>query len=348
MQKLNFIGIRGNLFEIITSYLTDRYQITKINSTVSEIRKVHFGVPQGSILGPLLFILYINDITNVNNDANFFLFADDTAITLSAKSHAELQRKIDNVLPSISEWFFANRLSLNTKKTMYQVYSKRKHENFDVQINGSKIERQESVKYLGVMVDENLKWKKHIYNISSVVNRNLGIMGRAKYFLSSRELLLLYNTLILPYLNYCAVVWGRNYTSTLKALVKFQKRAVRIIDKKPFRYPTGMLFKKYKILKFPDIVKEQSIMILLSFINRTLPKTIADMFQYSRPTNTRLLKHFFVPLVRTNYRKFALSYFAPKTWNKTICPLFSDIDDVPKNKATLKKYIRKFLIDRYC
>lgn len=153
--------------------------------------------------------------------------------------------------------------------------------------------------------------------------------------------------MILPYLNYCAAVWGSNYNTTIKCLIKFQKRAIRIIDKKPFPYPTGMLFKKYKILKFPDIVKEQSIMILLAFINKTLPEQIADMFKFYRPTGTRLAKHFFVPFVQTNYRAFSLSYYGPKTWNQIICPLFNDIDDVPRNKATLKKHVRKYLIDKY-
>ena len=183
--------------------------------------------------------------------------------------------------------------------------------------------------------------------MSLTISRNLGIISRVKYFLSSRELLLLYNTLILPYLNYCAVVWGSNYITNIKSLIKLQKRAVRLIDKKSYIHPSGELFKKYKILKVPELVKEQIIMILLSFINKTLPAPIAEMFRYNRPNNTRLSKHFFVPYAQTNYRTFALSYLAPKSWNKIVCSIFKDLDDVPRSKFTLKKYIRNYLINEY-
>ena len=216
-----------------------------------------------------------------------------------------------------------------------------------VQITGSNIKREQSIRYLGVIVDENLKWKSHIRNISSKISRNIGIMGRTKYFLSSRELLFLYNAFVLPYLNYCAVVWGRNYITNISNLVKLQKRALRIIDKKPYTYPSGVLFKKYKILKLPELVQEQSIMILLAYVNKTLPSSVANLFQYHRPNNTRLSKHFFVPYAKTNYRTFAISYFAPKVWNAIVSSIFEDIEDVPKNKYTLKKYVRAYLLDKY-
>ena len=175
LQKLHFIGIRGDLHHIIKSYLDNRYQITKVNNICSDRKPVQIGVRHGSILGPLLFILYINDITYVTNEANFYLFADDTAITIKAKTHAELQIRINKILSDVSEWFLANRLSLNTSKTMYQLYSRSTLDDLDVQIHGSKILRQKSLRYLGVIVDENLKWKNHIYNISSIINRNLGV-----------------------------------------------------------------------------------------------------------------------------------------------------------------------------
>ena len=172
-------------------------------------------------------------------------------------------------------------------------------------------------------------------------------MGRAKPFLSSRELLLLYNSLVLPHLNYCAVVWGSNYQSRLEKLIKLQKRAIRIIDHKPFLYPTADLFIKYKILKFPDIVKEQSIMIMLAYINKSLPEPVSEMFKLRDPVGTRNTSHFYVPFAATNYRSFSLSYSAPKNWNTVVGHLYKDIHEVPKNKFTLKKHVRKYLVSKY-
>ena len=347
IKKLYFLGVQGDLYNLLKSYLSNRTQRTKFNQIVSQDIKVNMGVPQGSILGPLLFIIYINDLGQISDEAKFYFFADDTAITIKAPNVVDLQQKINKLLPKVTNWFNTNRLSLNTSKSNYQIYSKLHVNNFEIKLNGSYIMRQKQVKYLGVIMEENLKFEKHIINISSLISRNIGVMGRAKHFLSSRELLLLYNSLVLPHLNYCAVVWGRNYRSRLDKLIKLQKRAIRIIDHKPFLYPTSNLFKKYKMLKFPDIVKEQSIMIMLAFINKILPEPISEMFRLHVPVNTRNTRHFDVPFAASNYRSFTLSFSAPNIWNTVVGHLFRDIRKVPRNKFTLKKHVRKYLVSKY-
>lgn len=314
---------------------------------MSDTCDIKVGVPQGSILGPLLFILYINDLPNVSRDVDFYLFADDTAIAIKAKTKDELQNKVNDLLPKVSKWFMANRLSLNTSKTNYQIYSKTQIDNLNVKLNGNEITRNKCVKYLGVHVEENLKWNAQIKSVSSVISRNIGMMARVKFFLSSRELLLLYNSLVLPYLNYCAAVWGSNYQTKISKITRLQKRALRIIDKKPYLFPSNELFIKYRILKFPEIVKEQNIMIVLAFLNENLPRPISTMFTLHRPVSTRLVKHFAVPFAATNYRSFSMSISAPLTWNCVVCKLFRNLADVPRNKATLKKHVRTFFVNEY-
>lgn len=348
LKKLDFIGIKGNLLDIIKSYLSNRQQMTKVQNQYSKKRPVVLGVPQGSILGPLLFILYVNDIFNVSNLAHFYLFADDTAIMIKGKSTEQLQCNINQLVPLISKWFQSNRLSLNASKTYYQIYSGKGVPDLNVQLNRFKIERKKCIKYLGIHFDENLKWHSHISNVEKNISRNLGIMGRVKHLLTSRELLILYNALILPYLNYCAMVWGRNYLSSVKRIIVLQKRAMRIIDKKPYLYPTNELFIKHHILKFPDIVREQIIMVLLAYINKNLPDPVAKMFEYQKPLRTRQPNHFIIPRVRSNYRMFSLSYSAPKMWCTLVGSIFKHINEVPRDKGTLKKHIRKHIFKEYC
>jgi hypothetical protein len=183
--------------------------------------------------------------------------------------------------------------------------------------------------------------------VASKISRSLGIVGRAKFFLSSRELKLLYNALIYPYLNYCAIIWGNNYDTNIKRIMLLQKRAIRIVSKKPYLHPTHELFIEHKMLKIKEIVKEQSIFILLRFINDTLPRPISQLLKYSNISRTRQVNHFAAPRALTNYKLFAFSCSAPRVWNTIVAPMFPNLVDVPRNKQTLKKHIRKHLLDAY-
>ena len=348
LDKLNGIGVRGTLLEILKSYFKNRVQRVKAEGFISENNDIKLGVPQGSILGPLLFLIYINDIPHVSDEVKFYLFADDTAVIVKGSSYDAIQAKIDSFIPKLTSWFTSNRLSLNPSKTCFQLYSPfATQRSVNILINHTQIKRCVSVKYLGVVFDENMKWQSYINIISAKISRLIGIMARVRSFLTSKELLLLYNTLILPHLNYCAVVWGSAYKSRLLKIILLQKRAVRIIDKKPYLYPSNGIFIKYNILKFPELVSEQNIVVLLAFLNGTLPKMIADMFKPNRPLNTRAAEHFIMPFSRCNFRTFSFSFTAPKAWNSYICPIFRQLEDVPRNKVTFKKHIRKHLIDVY-
>ena len=348
LDKLYFLGIRGNLHNILKSYLENRTQCVEINNSISDLMEINLGVPQGSILGPVLFLIYINDLPNISDVANFYLFADDTAIIVKGNSYVDLQYKVNTIIPQIMRWFLSNRLSLNASKTYYQLYSLYANNiDIDICINNMKIKRSFSVKYLGVILDENLKFDNHVSYIASKPSKHIGIMSKVKYFLSSRELLLLYNSFILPYINYCAVVWGCNYIHRIYKIVKLQKRALRIIDNKPFFFPSKGLFVKYKILRLPDMVTEQNIVILLAHLNGLLPEPLSAMFQINEPLNTRISEHFVVPFTRYNFRSFSLSVAAPRMWNDVMKNIFHGINDVPRSKNILKKAIRNYLLSKY-
>ena len=347
LKKLNSIGFRGNLLKIIQSYFENRTQRVQANSDISEHREVRLGVPQGSILGPLLFIIYINDIVSVSNEVSFYLFADDTAIIMKGKTCQDIQSQMDNFIPRLMKWFQCNRLTLNPSKSCYQLYSLSSNQrDIDIRINNDKIKRCFTVKYLGILVDENLKWESHINYVCKKISRNIGIMGRVRYYLSPKELSLLYNAIVLPHLNYCAVIWGSAYQTRLQKIVILQKRAVRIIDHKPFRFPSHELFIKYNVLKFPDLVIEQNIVILKSFLNDTLPIPMKDMFHINRPLNTRAPDQFIIPFSRCNYRTSTLSFTAPRAWNSVVGNMYQQLRDIP-SKPVLKKHVRARILDTY-
>ena len=187
-------------------------------------------VPQGSILGPLLFLIYINDLPNLSSTMTCLSYADDTAIIFKHKDKTQLQTVINEHLTAITDWFHANYLSLNAEKTFTQHYSTMSNYfKLNITIDNHNIAEKECIKYLGVTIDKQLKFSAHISNVSNIISRNVGIIARSRYFSDKKRTHLLYNTLILPYLNYCCLIWGINYKSQLKTIITLQKRAARLI-----------------------------------------------------------------------------------------------------------------------
>ena len=156
----------------------------------------------------------------------FFIYADDTAVFFKHHNPDALQKKINTIIPKLSRWLQSNYLTLNESKTMYQIYSKRKiNSNINVKINDVFIERKNTVKYLGIYIDENMKFISHINKITNTVSRNVGMMSRIRHFVETRQLLQLYNAIILPYLNYCCLIWGTGYAHHTKKLLILQKKS---------------------------------------------------------------------------------------------------------------------------
>ena len=225
MQKLQAYGVNGTFWSIINSYLSNRYQCVEFKNALSNLREIKIGIPQGSILGPLLFIIFINDFAKISDKFTPLLFADDTALLFEADSPQQLQKLLDEELPKVCSWLQANKLSLNTQKTYCQVYSNfKKNISINVTLAGEKINEVETVKYLGVFIDKNMKWNSHITHISKIISRNIGIINHSKYFLSNKHRYLLYNSLILPYLTYCSLLWGNAQKTLLDKLIVLQKK----------------------------------------------------------------------------------------------------------------------------
>ena len=348
LSKLNTYGIRGVSNTWINDYLTDRQQYVLYCGSESSYQTIKCGVPQGSILGPLLFLLYINDLANVSTLLHSIIFADDTNLFISGTNLQDMSRIMNNELKLLVEWLKCNKLSLNVSKTNFMIFRSRKSiplPKVDIKINEISIQEVIKTKFLGVILDNKLTWKQHITHTSNKASKSIGILQKAKKSLNHSTLITLYYSFIYPYLSYCIVIWGGTYNSTLHPLVKIQKIALRCICNKPRRTNTSDLFKSTGILKLSDIYYYNVTILMYNFYNKQLPLIFSDFFNfnfnlYKYETRQRFKLH--TPKFKTNLGQETVKYTGALILNDVM-----SISDFSNNKSIFKKSIRHHLLSLY-
>ena len=238
LGKLYFYGFRGVLHNWLLSYLTGRKQTTEVGGHISSSETITCGVPQGSVLGPLLFLLFINDIQNSSRKFRFYLFADDTNILYVDKDLRSLEKVVNEEFKNVYNWLAVNKLTINIKKSNFVIFHPHQKKityqpKDQIYINETNklecLEHKEYVKYLGILIDKNLSWRNQIDSLILKISKTVGMIAKRRHFVPRNILLHIYQSLIHPYISYGLTAWGMASKSALNRILILQKRCLRFI-----------------------------------------------------------------------------------------------------------------------
>lgn len=257
------VGIRGLALDIFESYLSERSQLVKLDKFISCEENVSFGVPQGSVIGPTLFLLYINDLCNLKiPNCKIITYADDTALLISGDTWEKTRKHAESALTIVMNWFRFNLLTVNVEKTKFITFSSKPSSMPDSSYkifahtcspnsnlcNCSPLTRTTSIKYLGIIIDHTMSWKEQIQSTVSRIRKLIFIFKNLRSSLDLNTLKTIYFALAQSILSYCIPVWGGALKTNMLHLERTQRAVLKVIISKPIRFPTAEVFSICKVL----------------------------------------------------------------------------------------------------
>lgn len=346
LRKLYMYGIRGTELAWFTSYLTNRKQAVEYDGVISEILYIVFGVPQGSILGPLLFLIFINDLPNM---MRFMvnLYADDTSFQLSSNSIAELEQLANEYLKDAAKWFIQNNLTLHPMKTNFLVFGKagKNEKHLNLLLDGHALEQigtehsKKSAKFLGVLLDDNLNWIEHINMVANKLRKTLYTLNSIRDILPIKTKIQIYNSLFKPHIDYCLVIWGNSLN--IKPIELLQKRAIRtVFGKKRFAHAEPLL-KRAKILNIKDSYTLACHAYMRKVAFREAPSSICSIFPFHY-RRRRWVNVFDEHFPASDFWNRSPIFSLPKLWNRSGLP-----KELNVSMLTFKTRIKEVLLGRY-
>ncbi|XP_075158076.1 uncharacterized protein LOC142231348 [Haematobia irritans] len=345
LEKLRYIGVSGRTVELLKDYLSNRFQYVQVGESKSNKLPVNYGVPQGSVLGPLLFKIYINDLKNINFNGKLVMFADGLCLFYKYKHETVLQTEIQYDASILSEYARLTKLILNSSKTKFIMFTTNVRETGEmtVPINGETIQESKMVKYLGVNLCSNLLWDEHIKSVKAKVSSATGILHKFRNILTTDTKLMIYHSLIHSHLTYLPIIYAHRSTRTLKELQSAQNKALKVVYNLPLRYPTTLLYKNHakNILPIRGLYKQKLLLYMFKSVHRLNTRSLQFDQNFTRTGRvTKQSSNLNVARCRIDLTKQRISFAGPTEYNnlpgrlKNICVI-----------SSFKNELKSYLLD---
>ena len=315
--------MRGKALGWFKSYLSDRKQKVQYQNILSENTcDIQCGAPQGSILAPLLFLVYINDLPKCLERSEAILFADDTNIFITAKNKEELFRIANTELKNVNNWMLSNKLALNTDKSNYILFHERDRSTpthlYCLGIGNADIVKVSDTKFLGLLIDEKLSWNKHMLSILSKIRRNLGVIRKISPYLTKSVLFQLFHTMIMSHVKYGIMVWHHGNITMKKKIQASANNFIRLIFHMNQTQSVRPTMKESKLLSNNQLFFKEVCKFVQKLENKTIPSGFINLFSDQlRDSNlsTRSNSNYNLPFSRINLTDQAITYHATKAWH---------------------------------
>lgn len=344
IKKLRIIGVSDNTLKFFRDYLSNRMQFVQIGGSKSTMVPVNCGVPQGSVLGPLLFKIFINDVKNISFNGKLFMYADDVCLFYKYKYSPVLRTQIEYDAAILTEFSRCNKLFINAEKTKFirfKPYNSGVEEKMIVHIDGNKIPESDKVKYLGIVFNHNLLWDEHINMLRTKIASGIGILCKFRNKLNSDSKLLIYQSLVHSHLTYIPIAYGCKLNNSLKSLQSAQNKALKLVFNLPLRYSTLDLFKIHaqNILPIHGLYKQR----VLLYVFKTLRMNGNHLIQFTQNLTrtqrvTRQAANLSSVRCRLDLTKQRIAYAGPHEYNDLPVHL-RNIQVLSTFKNEIKKYL---------
>ena len=335
LKKLNEAGIRGNTLKWCHSYLTGRSQKTLANGVLSASLPITCGVPQGSVLGPLLFLVYINDLQQAVPNCKVKLYADDTVLYHSELAVDDVARALQTSLNRFSRWCKINKLTVNTKKTKVMTFGTRakvkKGKNVKIYLDGDIIQRVPTFKYLGMVLDPTLNYNHHISSILRTVLHKMVLLAKLKKYLHNDVALQIYKSMLLPYFDYVDVIYHKSNSSDLEKIQRLQNRCLRVCMGFDRRYSVD---RAHRIAETPFLRDRRRAHVLNFMYKRKDNQTLLNVREIRTRAHDAPLFNIQIPICEAFKR--SVGYFGSDMWN-SLSPAVRNTDSFLAFKTLQKK-----------